>query len=349
MKLRGSFFGRRCAADDALIPDVITKVAADWVARRDAGLTAQEERGYASWLEAEPRHREAMQRLDFAWTALDQPMRTGAAAAVLFELGRRARRRRQGGAFATAALVLLVGLAAGWRMSRSTADVKSLQLATAAVLLPTLQSLPDGSVAELRDGGEIAVDFTPNQRRVELRRGEVYFKVAKNPARPFVVVVGAVEFRAVGTAFSVNRENLAIELLVTEGTVAVGLQSSAGSPTGNTPPVLVGAGGGATVKVAPEGDGPQISAVPNADLLAKLAWRSPRLEFSGTRLIEAVTLINQHNRLQFIIEDPELANVRVSGIFGAANTAAFIGLLEAGFNVEHERRGDREIVLRLRR
>ncbi len=349
MNLRRSFFGRRVAAGDAVIPDAITKVAADWVARRDAGLTAQEERGYAAWLEADPRHREAIQRLNFAWTSLDQPMRTGAAPAVLFELDRRARRRRHGRAFATAALVLLVGVGAGWRITRSTSEVKSLQVATAAVLLPALQSLPDGSVAELRDGGEITVSFTPSQRRVELRRGEVYFKVAKNPARPFVVVVGAVEFRAVGTAFSVNRENPSIELLVTEGTVAVELQSTAGSPSGNTPPVLVGAGGGATVQVAPEGDGPQISAVPNADLPAKLAWRSPRLEFSGTQLIEAITLMNRHNRLQFVIEDPELAKVRVSGIFGAENTDAFVRLLEASFNVAAERRGDYEIILRGRK
>ncbi len=349
MNRRVELSGGRAVDRDAAIPNGISKVAADWVARRDAGLTTQEERDYAAWLETDPRHHAAIKRLEFAWTSLDQPARTGAADVVLFELDRRAGRRRRRMAFATAALVLLVGAGAGWHITRSASPLKSPQVATAAVLLPALQSLPDGSVAELRDGGEIAVSFTPSQRRVELRRGEVYFKVAKNPARPFVVVVGGVEFRAVGTAFSVQRENASIELLVTEGTVAVEVAATASLPAGNTPPLLVGAGDGATVRVEPESEKTQVSAVPNADVQTRLAWRSPRLEFSGTQLIEAIALMNRHNRLQFVIEDPALAKVRVSGIFGAANTAAFVGLLEASFNVEAERRGDHEIVLRGRR
>lgn len=62
--------------------------------------------------------------------------------------------------------------------------------------------------------------------------------------------------------------------------------------------------------------------------------------------IEAVALINRHNRVQFIIEDPELARTRVSGIFGAVNTDAFVRLLESGFDIQSERRGTDEIVLR---
>jgi len=84
-------------------------------------------------------------------------------------------------------------------------------------------------------------------------------------------------------------------------------------------------------------------------LPTRLAWRSPRLEFSGTPLLEAVELMNRQNHLQFVIEDPELAKLRISGIFGASNTAAFVRLLEAGFNIESEKRGDHTIVLRARR
>jgi len=92
-----------------------------------------------------------------------------------------------------------------------------------------------------------------------------------------------------------------------------------------------------------------MSGVLKVDFSAKLAWRSPRLEFSGTRLGEAVALINRYNRVQFVIEDPELANLRVSGVFGAVNTDAFVRVLEASFDVQSERRSDHEIVLRGRR
>jgi transmembrane sensor len=56
---------------------------------------------------------------------------------------------------------------------------------------------------------------------VVLERGEAHFQVAKNPARPFVVVARGVEIRAVGTAFSVGLESTRVEVLVTEGQVAV--------------------------------------------------------------------------------------------------------------------------------
>ena len=66
--------------------------------------------------------------------------------------------------------------------------------------------------------------------------------------------------------------------------------------------------------------------VPEEDTQSRLAWRSPRLEFSGTPLI---ALRNRPNRVQFTIDDPESARTRVSGIFGALHTGSFVRLLES--------------------
>jgi transmembrane sensor len=342
----------RTAADTTPISATIRAAAADWVARRDAGLSVREELDYTAWLDAAPAHRTAADGLDFAWRTLDRPLATGAAGAVLGQLAHRARQRRQRRtvALGVASLVLLVGAGLGWQASRPPPDLRSSAAVSAVVLLPSIQSLPDGSVAELRDGAEITVEFTDAQRRVVLRRGEVYFRVAKNPARPFVVAAGGVEVRAVGTAFSVDFGKTTVEVLVTEGKVAVALAPAEAARPDVTPskaePLLVGAGHGATVLTAapqPESESRPVSA---ADFQSRLAWRSPRLEFSGTPLIEAVALINRHNRVQFTIDDPELARTRVSGIFGAVNTAAFVRLLESGFDIQSERRGADEIILR---
>jgi transmembrane sensor len=176
------------------------------------------------------------------------------------------------------------------------------------------------------------------------------FKVARNAARPFVVAAGGVEVRAVGTAFSVDLGTNAVDVLVTEGKVAVAMAPAeaalidAAQP--KPEPLLVGAGHGASVSKSapqPESESRPVSA---ADLQSRLAWRSLRLKFSGTPLIEPVALLNRHNRVQFTIEDPELARTRVSGIFGAVNTDAFVRLLESSFDVQSERRRPEEIVLR---
>ena len=67
------------------------------------------------------------------------------------------------------------------------------------------RTLEDGSVVEsLNRGAEIAVNFTPGERRVALLKGEANFEVAKNKERPFIVSAGGVDVRAVGTAFNVR-------------------------------------------------------------------------------------------------------------------------------------------------
>jgi transmembrane sensor len=339
----------RAAADSPPISSAIRAAAADWIARRDAGLSAHEQLEYSAWLDGSPAHRMAVERLDFAWKMLDRPLATGSADAVLSEIAQRARQRRQRrtSVFKVASLALLLGAGFGWQALRPPSDLTSPAVASAVVLLPSIQSLPDGSLAELRDGAEIAVEFTETQRRVFLRRGEVYFKVATNPARPFIVAAGGVEVRAVGTAFTVDLGISAVDVLVTEGKVAVmAPRSAAQVEAENVEPLMVAAGHGTTVRTSAQPAPPELLMVAADDLQARLAWRSARLEFSGTPLIEAVALLNQHNHVQFTIEDRDLARMRVSGIFRAVNTDAFVRLLESSFGVQSERRGTDEIVLR---
>lgn len=286
---RASAFNRDCPrADGPPNSAAIRETAADWVARRDAGLSVREEVDYAAWLDTDRAHRTAVDGLDLTWKTLDRPLASGSADAVLGELALRARlrRRRRTVACGVASLVLLVGAGVGWQASRPPPDLRSSAAVSAVVLLPSIQLLPDGSVAELRDGAEITVAFTDSQRRVILRSGEAYFKVAKNPARPFVVAAGGVEVRAVGTAFSVDFGKSAVEVLVTEGKVSVATPPRKSAPAGATQPMpeplFVDAGHGLTVLTSARPEQAESRPVSAADLQSRLAWRSPRLEFSGT-------------------------------------------------------------------
>ena len=74
-----------------------------------------------------------------------------------------------------------------------------------------------------QDGSLISLDFGwPTPAGVTYWRGEAHFQVAKNANRPFVVQAGAVEFRAVGTAFDVQLGATQVQMIVTEGRVAGG-------------------------------------------------------------------------------------------------------------------------------
>jgi transmembrane sensor len=81
--------------------------------------------------------------------------------------------------------------------------------------------LPDGSTVELNARSRLRVRFTDRERDVDLLAGQALFKVAKNPARPFVVTSDVARVRAVGTQFDVNRQGSGTTITVLEGRVAV--------------------------------------------------------------------------------------------------------------------------------
>jgi transmembrane sensor len=224
--------------------------------------------------------------------------------------------------------------------------------------LPERQTLPDGSVVELKDDSKISVAFTPSFRRVALVSGEAHFKVAKNKERPFVVVIGDVEVRAVGTAFSVQRGGASVEILVTEGRVTLDKlpigSSSADGPAQHAaavPPqtiVTLDAGNRAVIGITePEGSSPVVSVqtVSASEVSERLAWRIPRLEFTQTPLGEAIKMINEHSQERLSLADTSLGNVRISGVLRADHIETLLRLLDAEHGIKAEHLPDGEIVL----
>jgi transmembrane sensor len=352
----------------------IKDAAAAWKARADSGLSRREEAELRVWLDADPRHRAALARFDLIWDKLDLPFSFGAADALMRELDIRARRRRRRVISAVAGAALLVAAGLSWRLAiprsgigPAVATVPGASAVDTVLLLPERRTLPDGSVVELKRGAEIAVAFTSEIRRVVLRRGEAHFQVAKDASHPFVVVAAGVEARAVGTAFTVELRPTAVEVLVTEGRVSVNqavapLPSTMKSPLSPavapvpTPLAVLDVNRRIVVDLNPQLAGrPQTTVVEPDEIDERLAWRAPRMEFTRATLAEAVAVLNGYSAgrrsagqsgVQFIIEDPTLGDIRVSGLFRVDKVDAFVGLLMNGFGIEAERRGDNQIVLR---
>ena len=316
--------------------------AADWLARIDAGLSSDEQIQFQRWLATGPREGEAWRAVTAAWKILDRPRQTEGAAAMVRELAARRRRRHWkaglGMAAGLAAAVMFVRLEHPARPSRAEGPPAS---ANAILYQPERRVLADGSVVELNQGAEIEVSYLPERRSVRLVRGEAHFAVAKNAARPFVVTASAIEVRAVGTEFVVRIESRRVDVLVTEGRVAVNRTAA-----GLRPPVLVAAGDYLDVPVRRGRDEIlRAQSLSPLECARRLAWRGLRLELSGTSLAETVSLLNRTNRVQLSIDDPQLKTLRMSGIFRADNADGFVRLLESNYGVRAERRGPDRIVL----
>lgn len=312
------------------VPESTVVAATEWLSRRDLGFTPGDVRAYARWLAADPSHLETIERLEPAWQAANRPRHTQGAANLRDQVeralaGRRQQRRR----VLVSALAAAAVIAVAFVLFR---PMPSAPAAATVALRPNSQTLPDGSVVQLNADAEIAVAFTAEMRSVRLLHGEALFEVAKNPLRPFVVEVGMVSVRAVGTAFAVRRASHEVGVLVTEGSVAVELlpQSQAPAPA----PVMLAAGAMLTVSLTEEvAELPAPRTATTADLEAGLGWRNRRLEFNGTPLAEAVGYFNRANRLQLALANEEIGSLRISGVFWTDDTEAFARALETSLGL----------------
>ena len=339
-------------------PDV---VASEWLMRRDAGLDAAEEKALQDWLDADPGNEDAFRRLGSAAAVFDRVRESALAPVVLARLAERARRRRRrrlGLAAGVAAAALL--LPALW--TRDYLAASSQVFHASPTVFEPIRRLPDGSVVELKPGSEVAVNYSPSARRIRLVRGEAHFQVEPDPARPFVVSAGALGVRAVGTGFAVQLQRDAVEVVVTEGRVAVDRfrdraelpgAGSARGPDGHAVPAggpdtvaLVDAGQRVRVDTTTDALALERSAVSEAQMEARLQWRVQRVKFSGMDLAQAVALMNRANSVEIILADDSIRRLRVSGIFHAHNPEGFARVLAGTFDLRAEQTSAKQIVLR---
>jgi transmembrane sensor len=342
---------------DSQSEDSIRQAAAQWIARSDAGLTDAEAAEFSRWREADPRHAAALSRYEMLWCSLDRPRGLGVAAEVhrgLATLRRREGRRRL--ATSAIALAVIVGWI-GWNIPGLLPRSDGSD-GVVVVMRPERRVLSDGSVIEHSAQSHVEIDFTAaNVRRVTLHRGEAHFQVEKDPDRPFVVVAAGTEVRAVGTAFAVQLGAASVEVVVTEGRVAVHSPTPAAGETASStpvPPALVDSGHRLVVELVPTGNAPpplagQVEAI-SADLLdERLAWRNFRLEFSGTPLGDVIATFNRHASERggdrFVLADAELRRVPFSGVIRVDDKEALVRILEHGFGLRADRGGEGEVIL----
>lgn len=323
----------------------IELTAADWMARRQQGLTPRESAAYMVWLDADSRHRRAVAELEQTWAALDRLAEADDSRLRRWEEAiprlERFPRRFWWSVAALAAASLAFGYLGWWRPA--PAGNFGRELATAPGEQTSL-AMPDGSTVRLNTATTLRIDYSAAERRVLLLHGEAQFAVAKNSVRPFIVQAGRVRVRAVGTEFNVRRRSRAIDVLVTEGRVQV-TDTAARDPQllarGAQAEPLLAAGEHASIPVADDVPAPapvQAEVLAPSEITRLLAWRERRLVFDETPLTEVIAEFNRYNRHQLVLADPRLATRRFGGSFGMDHPEAFVRLLETRFQVRAEHR-----------
>ncbi len=255
---------------------------------------------------------------------------------------------------AAASLLLLVGAmyivyAAPFAGTRYSTPVGGIQNVT----------LTDGSQVSLNTDTRIRVNFSAQERQIRLDRGEAFFDGAKDRKRPFVVYVGEKRVMAVGTKFSVRRNDDEVQVVVTEGRVKLVTVPIPSTTAGDQLAARItdAAAEGILVPTVAFLDAGAIALTSNSEVLVRsdaeaeaeklLSWRVGHVSFHNVPLAQAVAEFNRYNHTQIIIDDPAIGSVLVGGNFRSNNTHAFLDLLQSGFPITVEHRDD-EVILRSR-
>ena len=316
-------------------PDPVPASAEEWLARRKAPRpSAQDEAAFQSWLAADPRHAAEYEECERFWSIAagvrERPDLTGRAL--------RAARVGRGGFRSwlwTGALASAAGLAAlGWFLIMPAGTFLNAGAIKTARGEQRAVTLEDGSMVQLNTDTLFVARIDATERRVELLRGEAFFDVARDPARPFVVRAGSSEVRVVGTQFSVREAAGKLEVVVREGMVNVIPDVAAAARTQAHKVELVP---GHRLRYD---NALRVVKVAVVDPERTLLWRKGLIELDSTPLQEAVEEVNRYSRVPIAIEDPHLAGVRVSGGFKVGDTEAFLFFLKERLKVQVERRPD---------
>jgi transmembrane sensor len=315
----------------------LEETAAAWVARLDAAdLTPGEELALDSWLNSDSRCAGAFARARAIFvspgvTASLQATRRPAFQAVTpaWRVGRRL--------LAIAATVVALFVGSAFVLGQREQVEKTVYGSE----LGEVRQIPlsDGTRVTLNTNSVLQVEYSGQSRQVTLERGEAYFEVARDPRRPFVVVGSSAQARAVGTAYDVRlgKDDGDMRIQVMAGRVAVepppskrsvavraisrlfGLESARGA--------YLNVNQEAEVRVVP--DGPDqgeiqmsIHELTPAVFERSLMWREGMLSFEGVPLADAVADFARYSRQKILVRGT-LANERVSGLFAAADPAAF--------------------------
>jgi transmembrane sensor len=359
----------------------IDKQAAEWLSRRDRGLSSAEQDDYLQWLHQDTRHGDALVRHEATLRRMMrlgdwQPALSDEPNPDLFAPNRRSPWRAFVAPLAVAAALAIGGMLV-WPAGPAVPAVAHKSY----LRINEREALTDGSLVELKDGSRIAVEFSEAERRVRLTGGEAHFTVAKDSTRPFIVETGGVAVRAVGTAFSVRLNAASVEVLVTEGKVAVdrrefaiaGGGSRSPAPEGQRPGVgqevrssrsdkaesdppstllarfggtLLIAGQRAIISLAAGDPDLRVTNVTPQEIKGALAWQAPRLQFFETPLAVAVAEFNERNSTRLVLGEPDLGTVLIGGTFRVDNVEGFVRMIEVTLDLRAEPRGGNELVLK---
>jgi transmembrane sensor len=198
-------------------------------------------------------------------------------------------------------------------------------------------TLPDGSVITLNTDSKLEYpkEFTDNERKVKLT-GEAFFKVTKNPEKPFIIEAENAEVRVLGTSFNVNTRLLEnnVEVFVETGLVELKRKNN----------------GDERLLIKPGDVG-----ILTKDKLEKLvntnnniiAWKTHEIIFREDKISDVIHILNTIYNTNIICENQEVLNLKYTSTFINQDINSVLNVVCVTFDLKVEYKDNKIYLIKL--
>jgi ferric-dicitrate binding protein FerR (iron transport regulator) len=192
--------------------------------------------------------------------------------------------------------------------------------------------LPDGSEITLNKNTVLTYSskFGDEVRNLKLKKGEVFFKVKRDEAKPFVIQADDVEVRVLGTSFNVKHSDGQTEVIVETGVVRVKL--GADSVELHKDQKVTISGGG------------KLRVAENTDQLYNY-YVTKQLVADNTPLWRVVAALNEIYGAEISIEGDEIKNLPLNATFKEESLENILHVICDTFRLKMVRNG-KQIILK---
>lgn len=331
------------------VPDEVLAEASVWVAKLHGDSRGRAlEQGFRRWLIAHPNNARAFEIATAVWEE-SECLRQIVPFRPVARVERRSMWRPIFATLACAMVLAIVGVV--WF---HYAGVISTKVGEQRQL-----ALQDGTRVILNTDTAIKVKYDESARRVELRRGEALFNVAKHSDWPFIVVAGDRQVKAVGTSFVVRKEAQRLAVTLVEGSVVVSPVKTAiaelvqpkveEAPSPVEQPAATAAARDDGEITLAAGQRLTFSAgaatrLDTPSVEKTTAWRRGQVILDDTPLRAAAAEMNRYSESKLIVEDSEAASLLINGLFQAGDSSRFANAVAQAHGLTVIQRGN-EIVL----
>ena len=230
-----------------------------------------------------------------------------------------------------AAAILLVALGSWWMYNTFNRPAAIAMINKQSFSNTLVDTLPDGSIITLNKHTVLSypASFQTKTRMVKLK-GEAFFKVTPDKAKPFIVDAGNVTIKVVGTAFDVKNYDSTTQVIVESGIVLVSR-------------------GKQSIELH---KGEQVFINNNTAVFEKSKikdslynyYRSKQIICNNTPLPDVIETINQAYNAHIVLGDDALQHLRLSTTFKEESLETVINIIQQTFNLRVTQQGDSTIL-----